>query len=185
MSIFKNACPHFLIRLLHVILIGFLPSVVLAHRVNIFAEVDAGVVNINCYYSKGEKVHDGKIKILEARNGSLIYKGTTDKNGFLSFTIPEIVVKDNSDIKIILDAGMGHRAEWNVSYKEILESLENLKGNPSLSLWQKRNSNEVKNENAAERYGIQLSRIVLGLIMIFIVFTFAYFLTKKKRGEAS
>jgi len=186
MSIFRNIiCPNILIKLAYVILIGFPPFGVLAHKVNIFAEVDLDIVNISCYYSKGEKVHAGEIKVLETKNGNLIYRGATDENGLLSFKIPEIVIKDNSDIKIILDVGMGHRAEWDVSCKEILESRKIFKENTSLSLEQKTKRNEVKKEKAVEKSKISFARVILGLIILFIVFTIAYFLKKKKKGDVS
>lgn len=161
-------CSNLFKKLLYTILICFLSYGAAAHKVNIFAEVDSGIVNISCYYSKGKKVRSGEIKVLETKNGNLIYKGITDESGFLSFKIPEAAMKYNSDLKIILDAGMGHRAEWNISYKEILESQKIL-----------------KNEKTVESSEISFLKVIFGLTVLFIVFTLAYFLTKKKKGNIS
>jgi len=185
-SIFRVLiCSNLLIKLLYFTLIGFLSFEAFAHKVNIFAEADSDVVNVSCYYSKGEKVHAGEIKVLETKNGNLIYRGTTDKNGLLSFKIPEIIIKNNSDIKIILDAGMGHRAEWDMSCREVLESQKTFKENSSLSVEQRRKRNEVKKEKAVERSEISFYRVVLGLTIFFIIFTLAYFLARKKKGNVS
>ncbi len=185
MSIVKNVrCSNLLMKLLYATLIGFSSLGSFAHKVNIFAEVHSGVVNINCYYSKGEKVHAGEIKVLETKDGSLIYSGTTDENGLLSFKIPEIVIKNSSDIKIILNAGMGHRAEWNVSFKDILESRKVLNENSSLILEQERKRNEVEKEKTVERSEISFPRVISGVIMLLTVSALAYFLTRKRKGGA-
>lgn len=70
-----------------------------AHRVNVFAEYNYGIINIDCYYSKGEKVHSGRIKILTATKNELVYEGITDNNGFLSLRLPENVITNKSGIK--------------------------------------------------------------------------------------
>lgn len=181
---FRNLiCSKFLLKLSYFNLICFLSFGAFAHKVNIFAEIDKDAINITCYYSKGEYVRKGEIKIFETKSDKLIYKGMTDEKGFLSFKVPEAIIKDNSDIKIILNAGMGHHAKWSMPYKEILESREILKENFSLKLEKERKRNEFKKEKIIGSSEIPFSRIVLGVIMIFTIFSFTYLLRKRKRAE--
>jgi hypothetical protein len=63
-----------------------------AHRVNLFAWVEGDTVHVESKFSGGKKV---------------------DENGEFSFKVPE-----KTDLKIILIAGRGHRAEWTIAASE-------------------------------------------------------------------
>jgi hypothetical protein len=84
-----------------------------AHRVNLFAWVEGDTVYVESKFSGGKKVNAGRITVMDAEGVELL-TGTTDAQGEFSFKIPE-----KTDLKIVLSAGEGHRAEWTVSAAEM------------------------------------------------------------------
>jgi hypothetical protein len=84
-----------------------------AHRVNLFAWVEGDTVYVEGKFGGGKGVSAGKITVADPE-GTILLTGTTDENGEFSFKIPQ-----KSDLKIVLQAGTGHRAEWTVKAAEI------------------------------------------------------------------
>jgi len=84
-----------------------------AHRVNIFAWVEGDTVLVECKYPDGTKVHEGVIRVLDSAGKELL-KGKTNDKGEFSFKVPKI-----DDLKVVLEAGMGHRAEWPISKQDL------------------------------------------------------------------
>jgi nickel transport protein len=79
-----------------------------AHRVSVFAWVQGDTVHVETKFSGGKKVKGGRIVVTDS-SGVELLTGKTDNSGEFSFKIPR-----RTDLKIILEAGMGHRAEWTV-----------------------------------------------------------------------
>ena len=84
-----------------------------AHRVNIFAWVEGDTVLVECKYPDGTKVHEGVIRVLDSAGKELL-NGKTNTKGEFSFKVPK-----QDDLKIVLEAGMGHRAEWPLSKQDL------------------------------------------------------------------
>jgi len=84
-----------------------------AHRVNVFAWVEGDTVFVECKYPDGTKVHAGIIRVLDS-GGNQLLTGKTNAAGEFSFKIPK-----QDDLKIILEAGMGHRAEWGLAKQDL------------------------------------------------------------------
>jgi len=84
-----------------------------AHRVILFAWVEGETVYVESKFNGGKKVKAGKI-IVSDPHGYELVKGTTNEKGEFSFTIPQ-----KTDLKIVLLAGEGHRAEWTLPLAEI------------------------------------------------------------------
>jgi nickel transport protein len=99
------------------VLVGLLcdATISLAHRVIVFAWVDGDTVYVECKYSGGRKVRNGQIIVLDTKGRTLL-QGKTDDRGQFAFNAPE-----KQDLKIVLNAGMGHRAEWLVEGEEFLD----------------------------------------------------------------
>ncbi|MEW5945263.1 MAG: hypothetical protein AB1742_03605 [bacterium] len=77
-----------------------------AHKVNIFAWVEGDVVRTESYFSGGAKCRNSKVSVLDPA-GTVLAAGTTDDEGGFSFK-PTV----KTDLRIVLDAGMGHRGEF-------------------------------------------------------------------------
>jgi nickel transport protein len=84
-----------------------------AHRVNVFAWVEGDKVFVECKYPDGTRVKEGVIRVLDSA-GTELLNGRTTARGEFSFKVPKI-----DDLKIVLEAGMGHRAEWLLSKQDL------------------------------------------------------------------
>jgi cobalt/nickel transport system permease protein len=80
-----------------------------AHRVNLFAWYDGKMILAEGYFSGGTKAMNSTILVLDSE-GKEVFNGMTDKKGEFSFKPPE-----NGEYRLVLEAGMGHRAEALVS----------------------------------------------------------------------
>ncbi len=85
---------------------------VFAHKVIIFAWAEENTVYTQSKFSGGKKVVNGTV---EARDdlGNLVSKGKTNKMGEYSFSVEKL-----GPLHIVLNAGMGHRAEWSLTTKD-------------------------------------------------------------------
>jgi len=84
-----------------------------AHGVYVFAWVEGDTVYVESKFSGGKKVTSGKI-IVEDSQGTELLSGTTNDQGEFSFKVP-----GRTELKIVLLAGAGHRAEWTIPVSEI------------------------------------------------------------------
>ena len=94
-----------------------------AHKVNIFAYVEGEKIYTESYFNDGKKCVDSKIEVFDNRENKLL-EGLTDEEGMFSFEIPPEDAIDG-DLRIVLIASMGHRAEYIIRTDE-LESFEGL-----------------------------------------------------------
>jgi len=84
-----------------------------AHRVTVFAWVEGDTVFVESKFAAGRKVSGGKIIVTDSKGVQLL-TGETNAQGEFSFKIPR-----KTELKIILEAGMGHRAEWTIPESEM------------------------------------------------------------------
>ncbi|MEA3230608.1 MAG: hypothetical protein U9Q05_02495 [Thermodesulfobacteriota bacterium] len=85
----------------------------LAHRVTIFAWVDGNTVYTQSRFSGGKAVQNGRISVYDSQE-KLLLTGNTDSAGEFDFNLPRA-----ADIRIVLDAGMGHGNEWVLSAEDV------------------------------------------------------------------
>ena len=95
-------------------------SPALAHRVNIFAFVDGNEIQVECGFNRSQKVKQGAIEVRDAA-GDLLVTGRTDDQGVFRFPIPQ-QARSGSDLRIIVNAGEGHRNEWLLPAAEVAGS---------------------------------------------------------------
>ena len=91
----------------------FLSSQAMAHKVNVFAYVENGIVYVEGYFPDGRPVINGDIEVLDSK-GQKLLKGTTDKEGKFSFPVPA-----RNDLTIVINASMGHRAQFILKKNEL------------------------------------------------------------------
>lgn len=87
---------------------------IFAHKVNIFTYVEGNKVYTESYFNDGKKCVSSKIEIFD-NQGNKLLEGLTDKEGNFSFEIPQ----KEGDLKIVLTASMGHRAECIIRADEL------------------------------------------------------------------
>ncbi|MFC1495024.1 hypothetical protein ACFL6W_07085 [Thermodesulfobacteriota bacterium] len=81
-------------------------SAAYGHKVYLFAWAEDDRIYTESYLSGNKKVQDGILTVFDSEGNELL-KGKTDENGEFSFKIPEI-----ADLRIVLEASMGHGAEY-------------------------------------------------------------------------
>ncbi|MCD6185073.1 MAG: hypothetical protein J7K84_04680 [Deltaproteobacteria bacterium] len=99
-----------------VIILLILPcfsSTAFAHKVMIFAWVDGDTIHTQSKFSGGKKAINSDILVYN-NNNKLLMQGKTNQKGEFSFKIPA-----RTDLRIVLNASMGHKAEWKISSDEI------------------------------------------------------------------
>ncbi|WP_300670337.1 TonB-dependent receptor [Desulfoluna sp.] len=88
-----------------------------AHRANVFAWIDGDTVFTESTYPSGKKVNQGKL-LIYGSNGKKLLEGETGPEGDFSFKIPE-----RTSLRIVLESGDGHAADWVISRDQIEEAL--------------------------------------------------------------
>jgi nickel transport protein len=88
----------------------------LAHKVMIFAWIERDTVFTESKFSGGKKAINAQVVIFD-KDGKKLLEGKTDNKGEFSFKIPKV-----TDLRIVLNAAMGHKAEWTVPESEIREA---------------------------------------------------------------
>ncbi len=106
----------FIILFLTAIIITGSHGPALAHKVMIFAWVEGDTVFTESKFSGGKKAINAPVVIFD-KDGRKLLEGKTDNKGEFSFKIPKA-----SDLRIVLNAAMGHKAEWTVPESEIREA---------------------------------------------------------------
>jgi len=95
-----------------------------AHRVNLFAWVEGDTVYVESKFSSSRRVNKGKITVTDSQ-GTELLTGATNEKGEFSFRVPK-----KTELKIVLLAGTGHRAEWTIPAGEIKMSASGKKPLP-------------------------------------------------------
>jgi nickel transport protein len=107
------------IAMLIAIFLGALVSIsapAFAHKVTIFAWVEGDRVFTESKFSGGRRATSAEVAVFD-RGGTQLLEGTTDGKGEFSFRIPKL-----TDLRIVLNAGTGHRAEWTITESEIRQA---------------------------------------------------------------
>jgi len=86
-----------------------------AHKLNMFAYVEGDEIFAEGYFTDGKKAKNSTITVFDAADKQLL-QGTSDADGQFTFAIPQ-----QSDLRITVNAGMGHQAEFVLLKDELSE----------------------------------------------------------------
>ncbi len=90
-----------------------------AHRVNIFAYADGDAVQIECSFSKSQRVRNGKLTMYDAQTDEVLATAVTDEQGFFRYVPGTDFLKRGHGLKILLNAGEGHRNSWTLAPEDL------------------------------------------------------------------
>ena len=112
---------HILLALVLCGLAAFAPEYVLAHRVNVFAYVEGNSVQVECSFSKSNRVREGKLFFLDRETQSVVHEATTDEQGCYTLKAGDIapILDAGHGLLIRLVAGEGHQHEWEMDAEEL------------------------------------------------------------------
>lgn len=105
-------------KFLATLAILLLPALAQAHGVNVFAYVDGDTIFTSSGFSKKSRVIGGTLEVYNTADNTMLLSGTTDENGDFSFAIPDAVKANPVDLKLVINAGEGHRADWTIKSNE-------------------------------------------------------------------
>lgn len=91
---------------------------VYAHKVNIYAYAENGMIHSESYFVDGTKCKNSIVEVFDKKSGTKLLEGKTDEDGKLSFKIPKITT-----LKLVLHASIGHCAEYTISEEEVKEAM--------------------------------------------------------------
>lgn len=94
------------------VLAGLTVSPALAHRVLVFAFAAGDAIQVEAKFVPDTPVRQGTVRVLEATEGRELVAGTTDAQGKFSFPIPAEAREKRLNLRIVVEAAMGHRGEW-------------------------------------------------------------------------
>ncbi len=104
---------HQYLGIMIMMFLGLIPVSVDAHKVTVFAWVEGDMVHTESKFSRGKKVNGGTVVVYDLQ-GNRLLEGKTDAQGLFLFSVPK-----KAALKVELQAGMGHRAEWIVPAEEM------------------------------------------------------------------
>lgn len=97
----------------------FLPEAGLAHGVGVFAFVDGGQIRVECGFSGGGKVENGRIVASDLETGETVAEGVVDGQGHFRFRPSDEFLRTGHGLRIRLHAGEGHQGDWTLSGEEL------------------------------------------------------------------
>ncbi len=121
-----------------------------AHQVYLFAWVEGDTVYTESYFGGKKKVAGGEIHVY-GPSGKELLSGRTDDQGAFSFPVPR-----KTDLRIVLEASTGHKAEFVLPAEELDGHESPVGGGPSSVEGEEgksreaRGSNEVSNKTSIE-----------------------------------
>jgi nickel transport protein len=89
-----------------------------AHKVNIYAYAENGLVHSESYFVDGTKCKNSLLEVFDKKDGTKLIEGKTDEEGKFSFKIPKV-----TPLKLVLHASMGHQAEFTLGEDEVREAM--------------------------------------------------------------
>lgn len=109
-----------LIPLTALICLLLLSTSAFAHKVNMFAYAEGNNIFMEGYFADGKKAKRCEVTVFNSQ-GEELHAGLTDVEGQYQFAIPEM-----TDLKIVLNAGMGHQASFLLPVDELKDEEDSI-----------------------------------------------------------
>ncbi|OGW44742.1 MAG: hypothetical protein A2132_01390 [Nitrospirae bacterium RBG_16_43_11] len=84
-----------------------------AHKVQMFAYAEGENVFVEGYFADGKKAMKSEVVVYDP-SGTELLRGRTDDTGLFNFKAPK-----KTGLKIVVDAGMGHKTEYTLPASEL------------------------------------------------------------------
>jgi nickel transport protein len=95
-----------------ILALGIFTTPALAHRVLIYAYAEGDSIHTESKFIPDTPVRQGKVLVMDKKTDEVLLTGQTDDQGKFSFKIPAAAAAQQMDLKIVVEAAMGHRGEW-------------------------------------------------------------------------
>ena len=94
----------------------------LAHKINVFAVVEKDFLMVEGYFPGKVKAQNSSVEVYDA-SGAKVAQGKTDTKGILKISLADLK-PIKGDLKVVINTGDGHRAEYLVKAAEIPSSFK-------------------------------------------------------------
>ena len=112
-SLWSRNLPVLLVQgVLLILALGAVTTPALAHRMLVFAFAQGDTIHVESKFASDRPVRQGKVVVLDQKTGKKLLTGQTDDQGKSSFKIPDEAAAEKMDLKIVVEASMGHQGEW-------------------------------------------------------------------------
>jgi len=92
------------------------------HKLNLFTYVEGTTVHVEGYFADGGKAKNSDVTVLDASQ-KVIASGKTDENGEYGFEVAA-----PADVQIMINAGLGHQAEYLLAASDFAETAASASG---------------------------------------------------------
>lgn len=151
-NIMKKICLFITTVYISIVLV----SAAYAHKVQMFAYAEGDQVFVEGYFADGKKAMKSEVVVYDT-SGAELLRGKTSDEGQFNFKAPK-----KTDLRIVVDAGMGHKTEYTLPAGEIHTAGDNkTAGAAARSGSKEGKSKTVKDEKGKEdKVGVgQTSRL--------------------------
>lgn len=146
-----------------------------AHSVHVFAHAENGIIKGEGYLSGGKKVVNGDVQIFNKENNELLFTTQTDKQGLFSISTDELNQDHAVDLIIVLNAGPGHRSQWELAADQYAPVGRSEEAAESVT---------THAHDAAPAVDPPLINIVAGIVCILGLGGIIAFIKSRKRGSS-
>lgn len=119
-----------------------------AHGLNVFAWLENDRILARCDFGRGRPAADATITVRDSVDDRELFSGKTGKDGGISFPVPE-VVRQGHGLRIIADAGAGHRGEWTMDASELYSAASLAAGFDEAAIQAQKNAVAAQTARAA------------------------------------
>jgi nickel transport protein len=128
---------------------------VYAHKVTIFAYAEDKKIYTESYFSDGTPARNSQIVVFDAKSKVKLCEGKTNNEGKFIFKIPKV-----TELKLVLNASMGHRAEFVLSEEEVKKAVAGVE-----KIFKKENTKEIKKNSEANTLDESEIEEIIGKVM--------------------
>ena len=89
-----------------------------AHKVILYAFVEGETIIAEGGFGDGSPAKNSNIKIYDSK-GQLLKETITNEKGIAEISILDLDLAEKSNLKIVLNAGLGHQADYTISEEEL------------------------------------------------------------------
>ncbi len=94
------------------------------HKIRIFAYSEGDQILGETAFGGGRSPKNAEIIVQDAAGGKTLTTCRTDSSGNFHFPVPEEAKKNRLDLRIVINAGEGHRGEWILEAGEYIEDAQ-------------------------------------------------------------
>ncbi|MDD2901275.1 MAG: hypothetical protein PHU44_02435 [Syntrophales bacterium] len=103
---------------------GIFSTPALAHRVLVFAYAEGDTIQVEGKFVPNTPVRQGKVMVLDKKTDKVLLTGKTNDQGKFSFKIPAAATAQKLDLKIVVEAAMGHQGQWLLKAASYLPGMK-------------------------------------------------------------